>query len=215
MSPGLLQQDIFRLLKYGTPDGKTRWEFFYEIISDEIDLIASHFGCQAEISEIKLLDAQSFWLHDLKSLRVTESEEPDHFKHAGWLCHWLRKKSIISRLTIFQEDRLTDVFAENFNEYTAFAIGLKLVIFLECCERGLSDAAIAKSTASAGIPTLIRDVAVYLSHKNVSPHAIYLIYKSLMHQIPIVGSGKEDIRGVKETQAAHSWRSSFILDPKM
>ena len=186
MSAGLLQEDIIRSLKNGTPDGKTRWEFFYEVISDEIDQIASHFGCQAELSEIKLLEAQSYWLHDLEGLRVSESEEPDHFKHAGWLCHWLRKKSVISRLTIFQEERLTDVFADHFNEYTAFAIGLKMVIFYECCERGISDAAIVRSARSVAVPNLIRDVAVYLSHKNVSPHAIYLIYKSLMLPIPII-----------------------------
>ena len=194
MSSGLLQEDILRFLKNGTPDGKNRWEFFYEVIADEIDLVASHFGCEAEISEIKLLEAQSTWLHDLRNLRVAESDEPDHFKHAAWLCHWLRKKSVISRLGIHQEERLTEVFEDHFNEYVAFAIGLKLVIFYECCERGLSDETIAKSVATSAIPALIRDVAVYLSHKNVSPHAIYLIYKSLMQTVPIVGAGQIDIR---------------------
>lgn len=194
MSYGLLQKDVIRLLKTGTPNGKDRWEFFYEIISDEIDQVASHFGCEAEITNIRLLEAQEYWLNDLAQLRVSESNEPNHFKHAGWLCHWLRKKSVVSRLKIFQEERLTDVFEQHFNEYIAFAIGLKLVIFYECCERGLSDDAIAKSVQTSAIPDLIRDVALYLSHKNVSPHAIYLIYRSLMLAVPISAAGNQDIR---------------------
>lgn len=198
MKSRLLQENILRLLKFGNPPDKDRWEFFYETIADEIDVIASHFGCEAQISEIKLLDAQTYWLNDLKRLMIDESIEPDHFKHAGWLCHWLRKKSVISSLKVFQEERLTEVFENNFNEVVAFAIGLKLVIFYECCERDLSDDSIVASTSSGlNVSLLLRDVAVYLSHKNVSPHAIYLIYKSLMHEIPIVASGSKDVRIVK------------------
>ena len=198
MKSSLLQENVLRLLRYGNPPDKDRWEFFYETISDEIDVIASHFGCEAQLSEIKLLDAQEYWRNDLDRLMIDESVEPDHLKHAGWLCHWLRKKSVISSLKVYQEDRLTDVFENNFNEVVAFAIGLKLVIFYECCERGLSDDAIVASAGTGlNVANLLRDVSVYLSHKNVSPHAIYLIYKSLMHEIPIVASGKKDIRVVK------------------
>jgi hypothetical protein len=193
MNDGLLQEDILRKFKFGIGTEKTSEDVFYEVIADEIDQIASFYGCEADISVIKLLEAHSYWLHDLENLRVSESEEPCHLKHAGWLCHWLRKKSIVSRLIVHQSERLSVCFENHFNEVIAFAIGLKLVVFYECTERGLSDEAITASVAQSSVSDLLHDVAVYLSHKNVSPHAIYLIYAALMRQSPIRAKGVQDV----------------------
>lgn len=187
MPYGLYRRDVLRILKFGQPLHLSEQAAFWSIISEQYDEIASTFGCEVELSSIKLLEAQKYWIHDLEHIAVDESEEPDHFKHAGWLCHWLRKKMPASKIIIHDETKLTNTFEEYYSEVIAFTIGFRLVLFHECCARGYDDSMIVNTLNNYSTLSPLHDFLVYLSHKNVSPHAIYLIYKSLVAPSPFEG----------------------------
>lgn len=191
MSRALFQTNIIRRLKYGVPPRIAAWTLFDEVMCDELDSICSYFGCEPEPIRINLLEAQEFWVDDIDNVAIEEDEktqerlEPDHFKHAGWLCHWLRKKRPIGRLIIHDESKLQKYFEESYNEVCAFIIGLKIALFYECCERKMDDDAIVRVTQIGFLTEILPDIALYLNHKNVSPHAIYMIYKSIIHDSPL------------------------------
>lgn len=181
----LFQSDIIKKLKFGRPPNLSHLSVFREVISSEYESICAYFGCLPKINDIDLLKAQDHWIDDMESLPIAESTEPDHFKHAGWLCHWLRKKQPITQLTIHDDKKMEDWFEDSYNEVCAFVVGLKLVIFHECCEYDYSNEQIVKAAKRGAYIDILPDVALYLDHKNVSPHAIYLIYKAAMHSSPL------------------------------
>jgi len=184
MPSGLYRKNILIFLRYGFPPQQPSEAGFLETISIEIDKVAAHFGCEPEIVPMNLLQAQQEWDGDLDKLEIDESEEPDHLKQAGWLCHWLRKKRPISKLYYRDESKLANYFEDYYNEASAFIIGLKIAIFHECCERELTDEEIKNVLADYDFSDILHDISVFLSHKSVSPHAIYMIYKSLLHKSP-------------------------------
>lgn len=187
MSSNLYRENIINVLKYGNPPGLSPYDAFGAIIGDEYEAIAAQYGCEVSPITINLMQAQDLWVQDIDNLGVIDSDEPDHLKHAGWLCHWLRKKKPIGELTIRDESKLTATYEKYYNDVTAFIIGLRVALFHECCRLGYSDEDIVELLAKHHYSDILHDVSVYLHHKNVSPHALYLIYRSLIQPSPFIG----------------------------
>lgn len=146
------------------------------------------------LSKLRLKDAHGSWTNDLS--RVGENEKHlteglDHFKQAGHLAFWLRRMSpLIEAYEMegnYQDGQTYEVsgLAADFrkllfaygNEYLAFDFGFQIVSFYE---HSRSD-----RTKEGSSVRLSRDyydtVCHFLKFKNVSPHALHLIYKSLFN----------------------------------
>jgi len=145
-----------------------------------------------QISIQKLTEAHGAWKNDLS--RVGENEPQldeglDHFKRSGHLAFWLRRMSPLIEANDLTRDiadaegfpltKTEELFRELLfgygNEYLAFDLGYQLCKFHE----------IAKADSSTRAKYLVPDTDYYkiichfLKYKSVSPHAMYLIYKSL------------------------------------
>lgn len=185
MSYNLIQKDILTLMREG--DGETRpVDIFVEVLSKQIDEIAGNFGCEALYSEQKLIEAWEVWDGDLHELNIRESEKPCHFKHAGWLCHWLRRKQPVYALKGFIPHKRRVFFDDHYNEVIALAVGLRLATYYECCRLELPRGSMRASMQQVIDRDFYTDFVNYLSHKSVSPHAIFLCLRSIFTQAPLV-----------------------------
>lgn len=140
----------------------------------------------------RLRDAHLFWQKDL--LRVSKIEYEgmplDHFKRCGHLCYWLRRSSPIieAQEILSPKDRHLNDFVKTMlfryaNEFTAFYAGFRICKYFEI-----------KRTDGGTWHTLHLDnldidaeyfhtICHFLKEKNVSPHALYLIYLSLFSNL--------------------------------
>lgn len=194
MSHSLIQKDILTLMREGLGSDRPV-DVFVEVISNEINEIAGHFGCEAHFSRQKLIETWEVWDSDLLELNIRESELPCHFKHAGWLCHWLRRKQPVHGLENIHAHRRQEVFDRHYNEVIALAVGLRVATYYECCRLELPKGAIRASMQQVIDRDFYTDFVNYLSHKSVSPHAIFLCLRSIFTQAPLVwGADRADIR---------------------
>lgn len=181
----LITPDIFERLSDGN--------FFAKFVSAQYGDVAIKARMTPKISMRSLFDSHYFWILDLR--RVNEFEtpdsEPDHFKHAGHLAYWLRRSAPvfewIDNRRNFQdapgfdllpyEDDLRDLLLKYGNEYLAFDLGFRLSKYFECGRLGINP------KENQGVFPITEDYIVTISHflkaKNVSPHALFLIYKAL------------------------------------
>lgn len=138
----------------------------------------------------RVLEIHGAWVNDLD--RISENEKNldkglDHFKHAGHLAYWVRRQAPVYEAT----DNLLDLgdspgydLSENekalrnllfayLNEYLAFDLGFQF-----CKIHDLNRAGSRAGTLVLN-EDYIRTMCHFLKYKNVSPHALFLIYKSL------------------------------------
>lgn len=138
----------------------------------------------------RVLEAHGAWKADLA--RISEHEKNlgdglDHFKHAGHLTYWVRRQAPVYEAT---DDRLNLGDAEGYgvtphekalrellfaylNEYLAFDLGFQFCRIHDLNRPGSRAASLILT------PDYIRTMCHFLKYKNVSPHALFLIYKSL------------------------------------
>lgn len=140
----------------------------------------------------RLYDAHSAWLDDLQRVGDREpslDEGLDHFKQCGHLAFWLRRTSpIVEMIDSTQniadapgwpltdmERKFRDLLFAYHNEYLAFDFGYQICRYHEIAKSGGS------SRASSLVPTVdyYTTMCHFLKWKTVSPHAVFLIYKSL------------------------------------
>lgn len=140
----------------------------------------------------RLHDAHGSWRNDLE--RVEDREDNldaglDHFKQCGHLAFWIRRHSPIveyADLTSNYQDGGEHQFTRNEterrellvsygNEFIAFDFGLQFCLYYE--RRKAAPTERAKNFTIT--MEYIESVCHFLKFKQVSPHALYLIYKSL------------------------------------
>lgn len=157
---------------------------FFEGFTDEV-----FWGARlmARLSKPRLLEAHRSWVDDLVRVQAREPELGDgldHFKRSGHLAFWLRRMGpIVEALDVMgmvsepERDPLTsdqlafrDLLFGYSNEYTAFDLGLQFCRFYE------EDNPRSLMTIDQNY---FRMICHFLKFKNVSPHALTLIYKSL------------------------------------
>src|SRR5947209_2960256 len=91
------QPHILAYLKEGqTIDGEVipASEWFCQAVTKAYCTIAEGFGCEVFTSERRLNEAHALWVDDLVRMRIDGESQPDHFKHAGALAYWLRRRVV-------------------------------------------------------------------------------------------------------------------------
>ncbi len=191
----LFQKGIFEFLKNGRPPSISREEFFYNAIAGEACRIGQDFSCSLEINARRLFEAQDYWAWDMQSMSATDRiggpspVVPCEFKHAAFLTYWLRRRVFVERVRKHPRSECGQEKAAFYSDYatelTAFLIGIRLCAYH-----------VAKRAVHATVPgdivhlprlrqhirfDIAREYAILLRHKNVSPHALYLAFRSLLH----------------------------------
>jgi hypothetical protein len=156
-------------------------------------LLASRWGCGVQLSVRRLGEAFDFWREDrTRTLAegIATSVTLDHFKHASFIAFWLRRMLpinqtlVVSAYKSVRED--TDAnddqkfFLRYGNELCALLIGFQVCFFYEVGRRRGVQPVHALDLRRYSLPRqTIADFVMILKHKNMSPHALYLMYKSL------------------------------------
>ena len=190
----LFQKGIFELLKNGRPPAISREKFFYNAIAGEACRIAQDFSCSLEINARRLFEAQDYWAWDMRSMAVTARIEgpspaaPCAFKHAAFLTYWLRRRIFVERVRRHPQSgcgrEKTDFYSDHATELTAFLIGIRLCAYhvarKEAKAAGRGEVVRLPLLAQRIRFDIAREYAILLRHKNVSPHALYLAFRSLL-----------------------------------
>lgn len=166
----------------------------YVILKDVFEAHVVEFTRPALLSpifsEARLRDAHRAWLADLARIRGAEPNLKeaglDHFKQCAHLAYWLRRKSPIVDYEDWaaKVEGLGDLYSDEVQrrdllrrygeEFLAFDFGYKICLYYEM-ERLENP----RSEPPALTLTHLIDICHMLKFKNVSPHALYLIYKSI------------------------------------
>lgn len=189
-------------------------KWFIECMAFNFYLIGSRWNSFVETSERRLGETYDFWKVDAKRTLDSGidkgSRELDHFKHASFIAFWLRRQIPINRTLRLRADGVVgggepysseqEFFFRYGNEICALGIGLELCLYYEF---------IGKNTATGKLVSIapnrlnylsscklhhecVRDYAMVLKHKNMSPHALYLLYKSLFTNLQASSPEREN-----------------------
>jgi hypothetical protein len=164
---------------------------FIEVVRNHLSVLMRPYQLSAALSLPRLNEAYSYWIADLGRLGTHELDgsNPDHFKQAGHLSYWIRRTrpiidmeviSIETRADLSPEDAYKDEYKLFFNygnEYLAFELGFHLSNFYVLFD--------AKKPGKLVLPSwdLIECACHFLNAKNVSPHALFLIYKAFFDSL--------------------------------
>lgn len=171
------------------PSGETipKEEWFATAMVEAYADIADRYACEVWLSERRLLEAHNLWEQDLTNMSITDSEEPDHFKQAGFLAYWLRRRVVVERSAEAEgkpEVIYRDDFLQYANEWCSFLVGFHICLPFEAGRTPTTERLHELRTIRLR-PQYLRDIAVLLHHKNVSPHSLYLIYRSLFYPLRV------------------------------
>jgi hypothetical protein len=137
----------------------------------------------------RLHDAHYAWRDDMLRLEERETkltEGPDHFKQCANLAYWLRRMSPIveyhdlAALVEGTDDLYPDeierreILSKYGTEFLAFDFGFKICQYYE-----LEKIVTPKTSAPKLSKDYIIDVCHMMKFKHVSPHSMFLIYRSL------------------------------------
>lgn len=184
----LFQPNALHCMHYGKPGVITPQDWFVKAMSLAYGSLASVYNCEVDLSKRRLLEARKHWQQDLERVILDgDSERPDHFKEAGFLAYWLRRRIVVnesSKISGAPNIIYLNEFLEYTNEFLAFLVGFRVCLFFEA----------TRASGAARVDMLhqyrlnieyLKDVAVLLHHKNVSPHSLYIIYRSLFYNFKI------------------------------
>jgi hypothetical protein len=174
-----------QVLDDGTVISKDDW--FARALDEAYTDIAAQYSCEVWLSARRLAEAHMLWEHDLTNMTITDSDTPDHFKQAGFLAYWLRRRVVVERSAEGEgmpEVIYRDDFLRYCNEWSAFLIGFRICLPFEA-DRLRGEARMQDLHTFRLNPEYLRDLAVLLHHKNVSPHSLYLIYRSLFYHLRV------------------------------
>lgn len=187
----LYQENIFRLLREGKGAEIEKEEFFYSAIKRHANIIARNCNAEVTINPTRAREAQSLWEKDLKALindkKLESSQVPCEFKHAAFLCYWLRRRVVVENSKPLDPGKgvINKDFKDYRNEYIALHIALDLALFHfyfpSAHEKRNAESVLGKQEFPQ---ELIHEALVLLHHKNVSPHSIYLFFKALVTNLP-------------------------------
>lgn len=145
------------------------------------------------LSDYWISHAHYRWSKDiaLVSKKEYEGRPLDHFKYAGFLCYWLRRCPPLCGLstnpdTTFAGIKHRDpkpILVQYGNVFAAFDIGLRICRYWESARTDINySPEIRQKMLRLSIPQrseYIEDVCYTLAEKNISPHSLNMLYKSL------------------------------------
>jgi hypothetical protein len=171
---------------------------FIEAADFNYNEIASKYHFRCIMSARRLGEAFDYWQEDAARTLASGIEGPtqglDHFKHASFIAFWLRRMIPVNDLQNLGPVPVDQRIAyENFlrfgNEVCALFIGFQLCLFYEDARIEALNSADKDAIGRIGNkiedtrfpPDLMTEFSMILKHKNMSPYAIYLLYKSLFN----------------------------------
>lgn len=145
------------------------------------------------LSDYWIMQAYYRWSKDIGvvSAKEYEGRPLDHFKYAGFLCYWLRRcpplcdfrknaDAALARIRLRQPNELLVQYG---NVFAAFDIGLRICRYWESARKDIPYSSSTRETIlNFSIPTgseYIEDMCYTLAEKNISPHSLNMLYKSL------------------------------------
>jgi hypothetical protein len=144
------------------------------------------------LAKPRVYEAHGAWISDLK--RVGQHERHlkdglDHFKQCGHLAFWLRRMTPVAELADLdfgdselplgpREKELRSLLNGYHNEYLAFDFAYQICRYYEVKHKEKPSDRAANLVLS---PDYYQTAVHFMKYKNVSPHAIHLIYKSLFY----------------------------------
>jgi hypothetical protein len=186
LSFSLYDPDLFSNLRSGATlngrhyDGLT---VFRTLVAENYNQVAGRFGASLKFSYDRTDEAYEYWMRDIGRVYDAEDAEPDHFKRAGFLAYWLRRRQVVHHVMTEPEGAIADKFRNRFlinhNEYCAFMFGFRICHYFSLAEKLEDSADIAAYIGSQNLePEFVFDVSTLMKNKNVSPHSLYLIYRA-------------------------------------
>jgi hypothetical protein len=145
------------------------------------------------VSPPRLLDAYGAWRNDLKRVELNEPklhDGLDHFKQCGHLAFWIRRMSpLVETVDLTEniadapgnpltenEKKFRELLYGYANEYLAFDFGFQFCKFYEIHKKeGSSD----RAKKIILTPDYYKTICDFMKYKSVSPHSLFMIYKSL------------------------------------
>jgi hypothetical protein len=160
--------------------------YFLKVVAFELSEIAKQFGCICRVSITEIETARQLWIRDTAALKVEGDGTPDHFKQAGILAYWLRRRAPLRNIaTVLAYD--TDVgrfrqqsFLHMSTELAAFNFGHNMCSFVEAshaAKRGEGSITYLYNTAPNF--DFSHDISVLMKTKHISPHALMMIYRAM------------------------------------
>jgi hypothetical protein len=186
MPVSIYDPDLFEHLIEGTTidgvpqDGLT---VFRTVLAGSYNQISERFGASFRFSFDRTEEAYEYWKRDIARIYDGEDSVPNHFKRAGFLAYWLRRRQVVSTV-IASEHYDGDLefrkkFLINHNEYSAFLFGFRICIYFELKPELQESPDIADFIGRHFLdPKFVLDVSTLMKNKNVSPHSLYLIYRA-------------------------------------
>ncbi len=145
------------------------------------------------ISGRRLRDAHTFWINDLKRLALSFKDTgrtPDYYKQAAHLAYWLRRQNPVTSYRdgfnpqdggsdgpTVHESEVRELLRKYGGEFLAFDLGFQICDFYE--RMNLTNGKTEPPPAFKLDRDYINTMVYFLKTKNVSPHALFLVYKAL------------------------------------
>ena len=159
---------------------------FGKFVCAEFTNDAKYAAVVPRYSDDLMLHAYQSYLRDIKRLGNNMDPNPNHFEICGYLAYWLCRNSPVvswnkgddvSRYEMNQDMiKAQDLIFESGRSFHAFMIGYRICWFFERHkEEVLSQ---AKSLPELN-EDYIRAICHVMQYKDISPHAMGLIYRSL------------------------------------
>jgi hypothetical protein len=187
----IYRPDVFDCFRGRVPNSLTdpnaTKQWFASCLAHQYDDIAKRHHCEIRLSPTRLEEARLLWLRDTGRIDIQGDTIPDHFKQAGFLAYWLRRRLVVNwwqRSLVEEATVEQDKFLLSANEICAFLLGFRLCLYFEFKEQIDGRDHIGHLLQELTFASNLKfDVATLLKHKNVSPHALYLIYRTLFYDM--------------------------------
>lgn len=141
----------------------------------------------------RVVEAHGAWQADVARVGQHEprlSDGLDHFKQCGFLAFWLRRMSpMVDAVDLTEnvgdaagyalsaeEKEFREILFGYGNEYLAFDFGFQICRFYEISKDGGSK----RAEELVLPPDYYQSLCHFMKYKNISPHAMYTIYRSLL-----------------------------------
>ena len=145
-----------------------------------------------KLSRHRIIEAHGAWQNDLRRVGGNEpnlDDGLDHFKQSGHLAFWIRRMSPVAGVIDLThnfadaegypitggEQAFRNLLFGYCNEYIAFDFGYQISRYYEIAKQGGSVRAAGMAPPEEYYLTMCH----FLKYKTVSPHALFLVYKSL------------------------------------
>lgn len=161
-------------------------QWFQTAVALEFQSIAAQFGCACEISEVDTEIARAFWLRDIGRMDIDGDGVPNHFKQAGFLSYWLRRRMVLRnpRPVVAYDSQVGKdrqmAFLQMAPEWASLIFGYNLCLFAES-RKAPSDVSSYLRAMRVDF-SFAHDMCNVMRNKHISPHSLMMIYRALFHR---------------------------------